>query len=193
MSRRRIGLVFLAPVFSLLDTGSALAQSASSYFPERFDGQRRMPAQVGMNAALLNETLVQSFGVREPYFGGLLGATRPRAAINGLIVRRAQVVAEWATRSGSTWRTAWPRSISPPIWASPEWISQARTPGAANVDDGLCQLVRCPGIEFYVPGQRAERDLRRSAERLAGGGGWIDNGSALNDQFIGRVLAAPKN
>ena len=48
-----------------------------------------------MNAALLNETLVPSFGVREPYFGGLLGATRPRAAINGLIVRRAQVVAEW--------------------------------------------------------------------------------------------------
>ena len=76
---------------------------------------------------------------------------------------------------------------------SPEWIIQARTPGAANVDDGLCQLVRCPGIEFHVPGQRAERDLRRSAERLAGGGGWIDKGSALNDQFIGRVLAAPKN
>ena len=115
MSRRRIGLVFLAVVFSLLNIGSALAQPASSYFPERFDWQRRMPAQVGMDAALLNEALsyvatadipaprdqaqalVQSFGASEPYFCGLLGATRPRAAI------------KWwpsgATRSGSAWRT----------------------------------------------------------------------------------------
>jgi hypothetical protein len=42
-------------------TGSALAQSpagkTAAYFPERFDWQRRMPAQVGMDAVALEEAL----------------------------------------------------------------------------------------------------------------------------------------
>ncbi|MBC7728917.1 MAG: hypothetical protein H7242_15135, partial [Microbacteriaceae bacterium] len=108
--RRRIGLVVLV---ALLNVGPALAAQPPVYFPEPFDWQRRPPAQVGMDAALLDEALryaatvdnpaprdqaqalAQSFGAKEPYFGGLLGATRPRPAINGMIVRRGHVVAEW--------------------------------------------------------------------------------------------------
>ena len=122
-----------------------------------------MPAQVGMDAALLNETLAQSFGAREPYFGGLLGATRPRAAINGLIVRRAQVVAEWGD-------TQWldmahsvakiflttdvglaVRDVSLQI-VSPEWISQAHTPGVVNADDGYANWSAAPASSFTFRG-----------------------------------------
>ena len=124
MSRRRICLALLA-LFSVLPVGPALAQVAP-YFPERFDWQHRPPAQVGMDAALLDEALryvvtvdnsaprdqaqalAQSFGAKEPYFGGLLGATRPRAAINGLIVRRGYVVAEW----GDTQRVDMTHSVA---------------------------------------------------------------------------------
>ncbi len=97
--------------------GSALAQTAANpaaaYFPDQFEWQRRTPAQVGMDAAVLDEAVrfvktkdnpaprdqamawAQSFGIREPYFGGLIGPTKVRAPINGLIVRHGYVVAEW--------------------------------------------------------------------------------------------------
>ena len=88
--------------------------------------QHRTPTQAGMDEALLNEALryvatvdnpaprdqaqalAQSFGAKEPYFGGLLGPTRPRAAINGLIIRRGYVVAEW----GDTQRVDMTHSVA---------------------------------------------------------------------------------
>ncbi|MEQ1516452.1 MAG: serine hydrolase [Usitatibacteraceae bacterium] len=101
----------------LILAGGALAAPASgsesTYFPDRFDWQRRKPADVGMDAALLEESIrfvktkdnsaprdqalawAKSFGANEPYFGGLIGPTKVRAPINGLIVRRGYVVAEW--------------------------------------------------------------------------------------------------
>lgn len=90
-----------------------IANSAGAYFPERFDWQRRAPEQVGMDADALNEAVrfvktkdnpaprdqamawAKSFGISEPYFGGLIGPTKVRAPMNGLIVRRGYVVAEW--------------------------------------------------------------------------------------------------
>lgn len=89
------------------------AAIASAYFPERFDWQRRAAADVGMDATAIDDALrlvatlenpapkdqvlalAQSFGSKEPDFGGLIGPTKSRAAINGLIVRRGYVVAEW--------------------------------------------------------------------------------------------------
>ena len=101
----------------LIVTASAysqpIANSAGAYFPERFDWQRRAPEQVGMDADALNEAVrfvktkdnpaprdqamawAKSFGISEPYFGGLIGPTKVRAPMNGLIVRRGYVVAEW--------------------------------------------------------------------------------------------------
>lgn len=95
---------------------SAFAQTpsaATNYFPERFDWQRRAPAQVGMDAAVLEAAvqfvktkdnpaprdqamaLTRSFGAREPHFGGIIGPTKVRAPINGVVIRRGYVVAEW--------------------------------------------------------------------------------------------------
>ena len=84
----------------------------STYFPPRGDWQRRAPAQVGLDAAALQQAvdfavanenpatkdlaldLELTFGMREPLFR-ILGPTKPRAAANGLIIRKGYVVAEW--------------------------------------------------------------------------------------------------
>jgi CubicO group peptidase (beta-lactamase class C family) len=89
------------------------SQSSKPYFPERFEWQRREAAEVGLDAKLLEAAvqfvktkdnpaprdqamaLTRSFGAREPYFGGLIGPTKTRAPINGVIIRRGYVVAEW--------------------------------------------------------------------------------------------------
>ena len=97
---------------------SAVAQtSVSPYFPDRFEWQRRTPQQAGLDAAALDEAIkfalanenpapkdqalaqAQSFGASEP-FSSLIGPTKVRAALNGLVVYRGYVVAEWGdTRS----------------------------------------------------------------------------------------------
>jgi len=97
---------------------SAAAQtSVSPYFPDRSDWERRTPQQAGFDAAALDEAIkfavanespapkdqalaqVQSFGASEP-FSSLIGPTKVRAALNGLVIHRGYVVAEWGdTRS----------------------------------------------------------------------------------------------
>jgi len=100
-----------------LFTGSAYPQAgtghATAYFPAPFEWEHRGAAQVGMDAAALDEAvrfvktrdnpaprdqalaLAKSFGANEPHFGGLIGPTKVRAPINGIIIRRGYVVAEW--------------------------------------------------------------------------------------------------
>jgi len=97
---------------------SAVAQtSVSPYFPDRFDWQRRAAQQAGFDASALDEAIrfaaanespapkdqalaqAQSFGASEP-FSSLIGPTKARAALNGLVIHRGYVVAEWGdTRS----------------------------------------------------------------------------------------------
>ncbi len=91
--------------------------AAQVYYPERLDWQRRAPQEMGMSAAALDEAVkfalaaespeprdqalaqAQSFGKREPH-SALIGPTKVRAALNGIVVRRGYVVAEWGdTRS----------------------------------------------------------------------------------------------
>jgi CubicO group peptidase (beta-lactamase class C family) len=81
------------------------------YFPERGEWQTRRPEEVGLDAARLDEAI--RFAVahenpatrdlatdialtfsREPH-NALIGPTAPRAPLNGLVVRRGYVVAEW--------------------------------------------------------------------------------------------------
>ncbi len=94
--------------------GTAAESVAESiYYPPRFEWQKRTAAEVGMDIAALDEAvrfvltkdnpapkdqalaLTRTFGAAEPHFGGLIGPTKPRAAINGLIIRKGYVVAEW--------------------------------------------------------------------------------------------------
>lgn len=86
--------------------------SAQSYFPDRFDWQRRSPEQVGLSAAALDDAvkfavanenpapkdlaLAQAIerGPREP-FDELIGPMKGRGSINGLIIHKGYIVAEW--------------------------------------------------------------------------------------------------
>ena len=106
---------FLLAAFALLS--SAAAQTIAPYFPDRGSWQSRTPRQAGFDAAALGDAIkfavesespapkdqalaqAQSFGASEP-FNTLIGPTKVRAALNGLIVHRGYVVAGWGdTRS----------------------------------------------------------------------------------------------
>jgi CubicO group peptidase (beta-lactamase class C family) len=104
MRRLAIVLVVLAH--------ASLAAAQTRYYPDRFDWQRRQPAQVGMDAASIDAAIkfaianenpepkdlllahAQRLGGSEP-FDTPIGPMKPRAALNGLIVRNGYVVAEW--------------------------------------------------------------------------------------------------
>ena len=88
------------------------AAQAAAYFPPRGQWERRTPEQEGMNAARLQDAvdfsianenpatkdmaldLNLTFGLREPMFK-ILGPTRPRGGMTGLVIRHGYVVAEW--------------------------------------------------------------------------------------------------
>jgi CubicO group peptidase (beta-lactamase class C family) len=92
--------------------GVAQPAPAPVYFPDRFDWQRRSPADTGMDADRLNEAvqfavasenpaskdlaldLATTFGAREP-FDTPIGPVKERGAANGLVIRHGFVVAEW--------------------------------------------------------------------------------------------------
>ncbi len=86
------------------------------YFPLRLDWQHKAPAEVGMDAARLDEAvklaidsenpapkdtaidLATTFGRSEP-FNTPIGPTKPRGAANGLITRHGYIVAQWGDTS----------------------------------------------------------------------------------------------
>src|SRR5476651_195279 len=85
---------------------------AADYFPPRGMWEHRTPAELGFDAAKLQqavafsvanenpsskdvaEELKSTFGTREPNFK-LLGPTQPRAALSGIVVHHGYVAAEW--------------------------------------------------------------------------------------------------
>jgi CubicO group peptidase (beta-lactamase class C family) len=107
--RRNRALVLLAV---LLAATAAQAQRSAVYVPGPGDDwERRTPAQVGMNAALLDSAVAfarasestaprdlelahyQTFG-REP-FGEAVGPFAERGDPTGIVIRRGYIVAEW--------------------------------------------------------------------------------------------------
>jgi CubicO group peptidase (beta-lactamase class C family) len=105
----------LVALFCLAHAVAAAAQS--HYYPERGGWERRTPGQVGMNAAAVDAAVkfavanenpepkdlalahAQRTGGNEP-FDTPIGPHKPRAALNGLILRNGYVIADWGdTRS----------------------------------------------------------------------------------------------
>ena len=94
------------------------AAAPVAYFPARGEWERRRPEDLGMDAtrlqqaagfAMANENpatkdlaldLELTFGMREPLFK-ILGPTKPRGAMNGLVIRKGYVVAEWGDTARS--------------------------------------------------------------------------------------------
>jgi CubicO group peptidase (beta-lactamase class C family) len=105
----------LALVLATIATPEAGRQRAATspapYFPERFEWRTQTPVQAGMDPAKLEAAvafavasenpankdlaieLATSFG-REP-FDTPIGPVKPRGALNGVVIRRGAIVAEW--------------------------------------------------------------------------------------------------
>ncbi len=101
----------LSALVVLLLSASAVSSSAQTYYPDRFSWETRAPASAGWNAAALDDAIkfvvanenpnTKDLAVdvavqfsREP-LSRLLGPTKPRGALNGLIVHHGYIVAEW--------------------------------------------------------------------------------------------------
>ena len=100
-----------APVAQRAQKPADTPKAPAPYFPERFDWQTRSPDQAGFDKAKLdaaiafavaNENpatkdlavdLATTFG-REP-FDTPIGPTKPRGALNGIVIRNGYVIAEW--------------------------------------------------------------------------------------------------
>jgi CubicO group peptidase (beta-lactamase class C family) len=124
MRRHALTLLFIALVVApaLAQTGqrpsvahppavATPSTAPATYFPDRFDWQRKRPEDVGMDAALVNEaaqlaiaaetqgpkdtalSLANTFG-KEP-FSAIIGPLRDRGAASGIITRHGYIVAEW--------------------------------------------------------------------------------------------------
>ncbi len=98
---------------------------AADYFPPRGAWERKMPGELGFDAAKLEQAIAfavanenpsshdvaaelqATFGAREPNFR-LLGPTQPRAALNGIVIRHGYVAADW----GDTQRADMAHSVT---------------------------------------------------------------------------------
>jgi CubicO group peptidase (beta-lactamase class C family) len=108
------GGFFVAAVAALAILSSASAQQVVPFFPERGEWPSRPPQQSGFDVARLDEAIKfavanetsqpkdqalvqrQTFGKSEPEpHNAIIGPMKTRAALNGLIVHRGYVVAEW--------------------------------------------------------------------------------------------------
>ena len=111
--------------FVLLVALLASSAGAADYFPPRGAWEKKPPAELGFDAAKLREAidyavasenpsskdvaedLKNTFGKREPNFK-ILGPTQLRAALNGIVIHRGYVAAEW----GDTTRTDMAHSVT---------------------------------------------------------------------------------
>src|SRR5471030_262250 len=109
MKLRRRSVLFAGLALGLGHTAPLVA---ADYFPPRGAWEHRAPAELGFDAAKLQqavafsvanenpspkdvaEELKGTFGAREPNFK-LLGPTQPRAALSGIVIHHGYVAAEW--------------------------------------------------------------------------------------------------
>jgi len=109
MNLRRRSVLFACFALGL---GRTALLVAADYFPPRDAWEHRAPAELGFDAAKLQQAvafsvanenpspkdvaleLQQTFGAREPNFK-LLGPTQPRAALSGIVIHHGFVAAEW--------------------------------------------------------------------------------------------------
>jgi len=186
-TRRHLLLASLA----LAATAAFAAEPA--YFPPRGDWQRQPPAEAGLDAAKLAEAvayaqahdnplprdqalaLAQTFGKNEPYYGGQIGPTRERAPLNGLVIRRGKVVAEW----GDTRRVDMSHSVTKTFLSTV--VGLAWQKGLIRSTDDRVADAMPPGVDLFAAPHNApitwEHLLRQSSDwqgTLWGKPDWAD-------------------
>lgn len=111
---------FQSGVLAQSKSAKPAVAAAAVYFPPAHDWKKDTPASVGMDGAKLDAAIAYAVANENPAnkdlalalqadFGRepndtIIGPTRPRAALNGLVVRRGVIVAEWGdtTRADMT-------------------------------------------------------------------------------------------
>lgn len=198
---------FLAALL-LAFTSISMAQTA--YFPERHDWQRRAPAQVGMDAAALDDAvrfvktrdnpaprdqalaLAKTFGANEPYFGGQIGPTKVRAPINCIIVRRGYVVAEW----GETHSTDMAHSVAKTFLTTVVGLAWQRGL-IRDVNDRVAAYMPFNVDLFEAPHNRPitwDHLLRQTSDwqgTLWGKPDWADRPEGKPEEWANRKLHEP--
>jgi CubicO group peptidase (beta-lactamase class C family) len=183
---------------------------AASYFPPPHTWARGAPAELGFDADALAEAvrfaisqdnpaprdqalaLAQSFGAKEPHFGGLIGPTLPRAAINGLVVRRGRVAAEW----GDTERPDMCHSVTKTFLTTV--VGLAWQQGLIrNLDDRVADSMPAGVDLFDAPHNQPitwEHLLRQTSDwqgTLWGKPDWADRPEGKPQDWARRPLSAP--
>ena len=199
------GFVYLM-VCALALASSATAQT---YYPDRFDWQRRAPQQLGMSAAALDEAVrfavaaessaprdqalaqAQSFGAREPH-SAIIGPTRVRAALNGLVIRRGYVAAEW----GDTRSVDMTHSVTKTFLTTV--VGLAWEKGLIRDLNDAVRGYMPPGVALFDdPHNRSitwDHLLRQTSDwrgTLWGKPDWADRPEGEPDEWANRKLSAP--
>lgn len=104
------------PDLSGRDQARVARSSAAPYYPSRWAWERRKPEEMGMDSARLDRAiqhaiasenpatkdltvdLQTTFAIREP-FDSIIGPTKDRAPLSGLVIRRGYLVADWGQTS----------------------------------------------------------------------------------------------
>ena len=125
LERKRATKVTGLRLVALLSALLATTALAADYFPPRGTWEKKAPVELGFDAAKLKEAidyaianenpsskdvaedLRNTFGKREPNFK-IIGPTQTRAALNGIVIHRGYVAAEW----GDTARTDMTHSVT---------------------------------------------------------------------------------
>jgi CubicO group peptidase (beta-lactamase class C family) len=153
---RRVLFVVLACLAPLPACPAQAAEPAGHYYPGKWDDWlARKPAEVGMDAALLDRAIAFSqahettrprdldLAVRTSIAGQaydeLIGPTKPRGGVSGIVLRHGYIVAEW----GDT------RRVDMTFSATKSYL--ATTAGLA-FDKGLIRKLGDP-VKDYVPGK----------------------------------------
>ena len=140
------------------------------YFPERFDWQRRTPAQAGLDAAALADAITfavanenpapkdlarahaQGIGASEP-FDTPIGPFKERGATNGLIVKNGYVVAEWGD----------PARVDMTFSVTKTFLS---TVVGLAVAEGVDPQRRRQGARLHAAGRRSVRGAAQSDDHV---------------------------
>ncbi|HSL22052.1 MAG TPA: serine hydrolase [Vicinamibacterales bacterium] len=111
MRHRHLSIVSILAALLVVDATA----SAQTYFPDRFSWETRRPEASGFNAAALEDAIkfaianenpntkelavdIATTFSREPH-NAIIGPVKARGALNGLIVHRGYIVAEWGETS----------------------------------------------------------------------------------------------
>jgi CubicO group peptidase (beta-lactamase class C family) len=196
----------IAVLVALVSVTSTVAETP--YFPERFDWQRRAPAQAGMDTAAIEAAVAFAVANENPApkdlaiahatslgaepFDTPIGPHKARAAANGLIVRNGYVVAEW----GDTRAVDMTFSVTKTFLSTVVGLAWQR--GLIRDVADKARDYMPPGVDLFDDPHNQpitwEHLLRQTSDwqgTLWGKPDWADRPEGKPEQWPNRVLHAP--